>query len=205
MSLHSNATHVPHYMREQRTRTGHLNCPMYFRYRDQAATATDAYNRGNLHRKAEIELGRCHSYGGYGGYGGCGHCGKPTCGNKGGQYGGCGTFLRIAVKDPQKKACILEKRIARHKKCCEKKCFWYGQRNQCRKLAEAQAELDAILMEQYGPTTIETSTDTAMEKLRIKEQVEDKKYKEEQAKLQKTLVVATGIGIFGLLAFAVLR
>jgi len=60
----------------------------------------------------------------YGGYGGCGHCGKPTCGNKGGQYGGCGTFLRIAVKDPQKKACILEKRIAHHTKCCEKKCFW---------------------------------------------------------------------------------
>jgi len=72
-------------------------------------------------------------------------------------------------------------------------------------LAEVQAELDLILMEQYGPTTIETSTDIALEKLRINEQIEDKKYKEEQAKLQKTLVVATGIGIFGILSFAVLR
>ncbi len=109
------------------------------------------------------------------------------------------------MKDAQKKACILEKNIAKHTKCCKKKCFWKGQQNQCRKLAEAQAELDLILMEQYGPTTIETATDTAMEKLRIKEQIEDKKYKEEQAKLQKTLVMATGIGIFGILAFVVLR
>ena len=155
-----------------------------------------AYNR-------EVHGG--HSYGGYGGYGGCGHCGKPTCGNKGGQYGGCGTFLRIAVTDPTKKACILEKKVAFHKKCCNPGCWYNKKDNQCRKLLEVQAELDLLLMQQYGPTTIETATDTEMEKLRVSEVIEDKKHAKEKAKLNKTLIMAGGVGLFGILALAILR
>ncbi len=136
-----------------------------------------------------------------------------------GEYGAnCGTFLQINVTDPHKKACVLEKKIAHYRECCENNCSgwnpatWFtakggNQQNQCRKLAEAQAELDLIMGQLYGttPTTVEQATDIAMENLRTEEAIADKKAEKEKAKLTKTLIMAGGTGLFLILAIAILR
>ncbi len=143
-----------------------------------------------------LRANRGHSYGGYGAYG-----------------GSCGTFLRI-TGDAAKKACILEKDIAKHKECCEKDCSWWSgiftvkggnQENQCRKMAEKQAELDLIMAQEYGPTTIEQATDTEMAKWRAQEPEAEKDNKKAETKLKKTLIITGGSILFVILGIAILR
>lgn len=136
-----------------------------------------------------LRSNRGHSYGGYG--------------------GGCGTFMRINITDPQKKACTLEKDIAKHKECCEKDCSWWSgrgnQENQCRKMAEKQAELDLIMAQQYGPTTLEQATDTEMAKWRAQEPEAERDNKKAETKLKKTLIITGGSILFVILGIVILR
>lgn len=146
-------------------------------------------------RKAEIALGRCRSYHG-------------MCGD--GMYGGgCGTFLRIAVRDPVKKACLLEKDIAKHQECCERKCSWFSgkgnQANQCRKLAEKQAALAAIEMAEFGPQTYAQATDMQAQQYQAQIDQGNEQYKQEQAQTQRTLLIAGGGLGLALLAVMALR
>tara|TARA_Y100001963_G_scaffold65416_1_gene91156 strand:+ start:1255 stop:1821 length:567 start_codon:yes stop_codon:yes gene_type:complete len=53
-------------------------------------------------------------------------------------YGGCGTFFGW-TKDPVKRACVLEKYIAKHEPKCNS-----GKQKSCNKVAKHQAELAAI-------------------------------------------------------------
>ena len=55
-----------------------------------------------------------------------------------GSYGGCGTFFGL-TKDPVKRACVLEKYIAKHEPKCNS-----GKQKSCDKVAKHQAELAAI-------------------------------------------------------------
>jgi len=53
--------------------------------------------------------------------------------------GGCGTFLGIGVKDPVKKACILERKIRKAQDKCAR-----GKQKHCDKAARYQSELATI-------------------------------------------------------------
>ena len=198
-SPHNNSAYVPHYMMKQSLwnmeqqisrMQGLIKPEMRLMAWQPFLIAQAQRDVQNVYNSLAYNA-KVHSYGGYG--------------------ASCGTFLRINVTDPHKKACVLEKNIAKHRKCCEKDCSWISgqgnQENQCRKMAEAQAELDLIMAQLYGstPETIEDATDIAMEQLRTDEAIADKKNKKEEAKLKKTLVMAGGIGLFGILAIAILR
>lgn len=146
-----------------------------------------------------------HGGKGYGAmYGGCGSCGTAACGS--GEYGGgCGTFLRLFVRDPAKKACLLEKDIAKHKKCCEQGCFLKSKSNQCRKMAEKQAELEAIHMAEYGPLDYSTATD--MQAQLYQEQVDQQAADLElqQAQTTRMLIIAGGGAVLLLLGVLAVR
>jgi hypothetical protein len=53
--------------------------------------------------------------------------------------GGCGTFMGIGVKDPTKKACILERKLRKAQDKCAR-----GKQKQCDKAARFQSELATI-------------------------------------------------------------
>jgi hypothetical protein len=195
-------------------RSGVIKCPMYFTYLNQAkvalATANHYRKVGNLHHMsvwhkrsidlktlAQAERSKCSASRGYGAmygeYGGCGHCGDSH------SYGaGCGTFLRIAVKDPDKKMCILEKKIKKYKKCCTSGCFLKRKDKQCRKLRKAKGELQTILNSEGGPTTLATATDMAYQKVRTNIDTGEQTLSERQAQTQRTLLI-TAVSAVGLL------
>ena len=123
-----------------------------------------------------------------------------------GNYGaGCGTFLRIAVKDPDKKMCILEKKIARLSKCCTQGCFLKSKTNQCRKMREAEAELQTLLAMEGGPTSLATAEDMAYDQLRTGIDTGRDAINMETAKTQKYILVGivASMGLLG--AIALLR
>jgi hypothetical protein len=99
----------------------------------------------------------------YGAYGGCGHCGTPKCPN--GEYGGCGTFFG-KTRDETKRACYLEKKIAKHQKCCDKDCSWFSgkgnQSNQCGKIARWEAELLQITGGEGGAMDLSQGADAQL-------------------------------------------
>lgn len=61
-------------------------------------------------------------------------------------YGGCGTFLGI-TKDPIKRACLLERKIARAQGKCDK-----GKKKHCDKVQRFQSELATITGQPMNPT-----------------------------------------------------
>ena len=131
---------------------------------------------------------------------------SPSYGAYGDYGAGCGTFLRIAVKDPDKKACILEKKVKRFAKCCQQgKCFLKNKSNQCRKMRKAEAELQAILASQGGPTTLATAEDMAYENVRTAIDMGQGNLGRQQAQTQKYILFGI-VGSLGLLgAIALLR
>ena len=182
-------------------------CPQFHVHRQRARFLTGQAHRAvgmrrssllqaaaTERKRAQIALAQCRSY-----HGMC----------DGGMYGfldgGCGTFMKIAVKDPAKKACILENKVAKHQKCCEKKCVLKNQSNQCRKMAEAQAELDAITMEAYGPQTYMQATDMQAQMYQQQIAQGNEQYKQQQAQTQRTLLIAGGGLGLALLAVMALR
>lgn len=96
-------------------------------------------------------------------YGGCGHCGTPKCPSS--EYGGCGTFFG-KTKDEAKRACYLEKKIAKHQKCCDKDCSWFSgkgnQSNQCGKIARWEAELLQITGGEGGAMDLSQGADAQL-------------------------------------------
>ncbi|MEE8384431.1 MAG: hypothetical protein V3S01_00755, partial [Dehalococcoidia bacterium] len=97
-------------------------------------------------------------------------------------YGGCGTFMRI-TRDPDKKACLLEKDIARLERKCAK-----GRKRKCEKLDKKQAELAAIAGSSYAPETLMAATDLQMVQWQQEEQVAATQLAGEQARTQRTLL-----------------
>ena len=158
-------------------------------------------------RRARLGGDRLADFTSYGAmYGGCGHCGTPKCPS--GEYGGCGTFFG-KTKDGVKRACYLEKKIAKHQKCCDSDCSWWSgkgnQANQCRKIAEWNAELAAIQMAEFGPQTYEQATDIQAQQYQTEIAQGDEQYRMEQAQTQRTLlIVGGGVGL-ALLAVMALR
>jgi hypothetical protein len=114
-----------------------------------------------------------------------------------GSYDGCRTFLRIMVRDEAKKACILEKKIAKHSKCCNGKCFLKNQEKQCAKLARDEATLATIEASLYGPETYETAVDSQFQTYSNEVSTASTALVEEQAKTQRTLIylVFGGVGV----------
>ncbi len=203
-----------------RHRPGVSHCTNYYSYLHKSSAAMSRANRygrmGDRKRMvvwqrkarhfqslAQAVHAKCHSasYGAYGAYGGCGHCGEPPA------YGaGCGTFLRIAVKDPDKKMCILEKKIKRFSKCCEQgKCFLKNKGNQCRKMRKANAELQTLLAAEGGPETLATATDIAYQNVRTGIDAGQQTLGVQQARTQRNILIGV-VGSLGLLtAVALLR
>lgn len=203
-----------------RHRPGVSNCTNYYAYLHKSSSAMAQANRygrmGDRKRMvvwqrkarqfkslAQAEHAKCHSAS-YGAYGACGQCGEPP------SYGaGCGTFLRIAVKDPDKKMCVLEKKIKRFSKCCEQgRCgkIWPFKKNktkQCRKMRKANAELQALLAMDGGPTTVATATDMAYERVRTAIDVGEQTLGIEQAKTQRNILIGI-VGSLGILTAVVL-
>ena len=105
----------------------------------------------------------CEGCQGYGAYGGCGHCGTSACPD--GQYGGCGTFFGKS-KDETKRACWLEKKIAKHQECCARDCSWFSgkgnQSNQCAKVARAEAELLQLTGGEGGASDLSQQADAQL-------------------------------------------
>ena len=83
-------------------------------------------------------------------------------------------------------ACYLEKRISKSQKCCDTDCSWWSgrgnQANQCRKIAEWNAELAAIQMAEFGPQTYQTATDMQAQQFQVAIDQGDEQYRMEQAK-----------------------
>ncbi len=132
-------------------------------------------------------------------YGGCGHCGTPACPD--GQYGaGCGTFLRIRVRDPAKKQCLLEKDIARLEAKCAK-----GKTKKCEKLERKQAELAALLGMAEGPADLQTAEDMALASWQAQGVQADADLSEAKAKGRQTLTYMALGGMGLLIAVAALR
>ena len=219
MNHHASQFRPSHYRSHQ---GGPSSCPMYFTYLNRAnaaASRANHYRRMGDRRRmvvwqrqaqqfrslAQVEHAKCHSYGGYGAmygaYGGCGHCGDSH------SYGaGCGTFLRIAVKDPDKKMCILEKKIKRFEKCCVNgKCFLKSKKRQCRRLRKAQGELQTLLAAEGGPTTLATATDMAYQNVRTNIDQGENTLALAQAKTQRALMIAAVSGVGILTAVYLLR
>lgn len=193
--------------------SGHKPCPLYHVYLDRHRSLIGQAHRAlgirrssllqaaaTQRRKAQIELSKCrvhhgHAYGGmthHHSYGACGNpSGCPSCAS--GEYGGgCGAFARWSKKNAAKRACWLEKKIAKHQECCDRDCsFWSGkgnQSNQCRKIAEWEAELSAIQVAEYGPQTLETATDMEWQRQQQSYTQGGDILADEQAATQRTMI-----------------
>jgi hypothetical protein len=114
-------------------------------------------------------------------------------------YGGCGTFMRI-TRDPDKKACLLEKDIARLERKCAK-----GRKRKCEKLDKKQAELAAIAGSSYAPETLMAATDLQMVQWQQEEQVAATQLAGEQARTQRTLLWVVLAGMSTLVVVGVVR
>ena len=127
-----------------------------------------------------------HSYGACGIPGGCPSCGGDTA------YGGCGTFFGL-TRDPLKRACFVERRLARMEKKCAK-----GRR--CGKADSLAAELSTLQLETgTGPGTLRTAQDAAMQDYAARTSKDSETYSGQAAKTKQYMVIAVVAGI-GLLA-----
>ena len=122
-------------------------------------------------------------------------------------YGGkCGTFLRIAVKDPTKKACILEKKIPRLEKKCTQGGFLVNKRIACSKLQRAQAELLAIASSIEAPLeSLQAAEDIQMAYYQAQLMGARTQYVEASPTTTQTLMLAMIGGVTAILALTMLR
>ena len=111
-----------------------------------------------------------------------------------GQYGGCGTFLRL-TRDPAKKLCLLEQDIARHEKNCAR-----GWRQSCKKLEAKTAELAAFQGTVVAPQApgFEPSGPTQEE---VDAEARAFQVERAAARRRTTTVALSGVGVLVLLAW----
>ena len=106
-------------------------------------------------------------------------------------YGGCGTFFGLS-KDPTKRACYLEKRIAKSQPKCAK-----GKTKHCDKVAKWQAEIASITG--ASPVAQGTTADYLYQQALLQEQQAVANYMgQEETALDRLLPVAAA-GLAGLL------
>ncbi len=125
---------------------------------------------------------------------------EPTYG------GGCGTFLRISVKDATKKACILEKKVSRLEKKCTQGGFLVNKRIACAKLQRAQAELLAIASSIEAPLeSLQAAEDIQMAYYQAQLMGTRTQAVEASTKTTQTLMLAMIGGVTAIMALAMLR
>lgn len=103
----------------------------------------------------------------------------------------CGTFLGWWVKDPNKKACILEKKVSKHEAKCKK-----GNVSSCATLARSRGELTAIQTSIESPvTTLQLAKDMELREAQMQYDISQAQTAVAEDEMTKTLSIALIVGV----------